>query len=197
MNMPAISEQVASIEHDLQEALAKIESLEAEKVALTKALTAMTVEKSDLEAKQNDMQSLVDETREMVDRLAGMSLTMLRTSRRKVAAPELNDSDGGLKDDGAPSELTEQTDVATRPAPDFAGQGAGLKRVSPPERMTAAERLRADLLLDSAAGALAIRSPRPKLSDDMPMFLQHPPLRTRADDYQFARQPGRRAKVMV
>ena len=70
--MPAIAEQVATIEHDLQEALAKIDSLTAEREMLKKALAATTVEKSELEAKQDDMQSLVDETREMVDRLANM-----------------------------------------------------------------------------------------------------------------------------
>jgi hypothetical protein len=172
--MPAIAEQVATIEQDLQDALAKVDSLTAEKEALSKALTAMTVEKSDLEAKQNDMQSLVDETREMVDKLAGMSLTMLRTSRRKVATPQLNDDDSELKDEGAPSEVTDQVDVATRLEPDFAGQRAGLKRVSSPEGMTAAERLRADLLLDTAAGALGIRSERTDLPDDMLMFLQQP-----------------------
>jgi hypothetical protein len=182
--MPAIADQVATIEHDLQEALAKVDSLTAEREALRKALTAVTVEKSDLEAKHGDMQSLVDETREMVDKLANMSLTMLRTSRRKVGAPQLNAGD--LKDDGAPPESTEQTDAATRPKPDFIGQGAGLKRVSPPEGMTAAERLRANLLFDTAAGALEIRSPRAKLPDGLPMFL-HPP----------KPMPGtRRARVM-
>jgi uncharacterized protein YhaN len=176
VNMPAIAEQVATIEHDLQEALAKVDSLTAEKEALTKALTAMTSEKSDLEAKHSDMQSLVDETREMVDKLAGMSLTMLRSSRRKVAAPQLDASDRALKDDGAPSELTEQTDGATRPRPDFTGHVAGLKRIWPPEGMTTAERLRADLFLDTAAGALVMRTPRAKLPDDLPIFLSQPSL---------------------
>src|ERR1700756_4582045 len=106
MNMPAISEQVATIEHDLQEALTKIESLEAEKIALTKALTAMTVEKSDLEAKQNDMQSLVDETRESVDKLANMTLAILRTSRRPVAQPELNAGNSASGAKGTASELS-------------------------------------------------------------------------------------------
>ena len=170
--MPAIAEQVATIEHDLQEALAKVDSLTEEKEVLRKALTAVTVEKSDLEAKYNDQQSLVDETREMVDKLANMSLTMLRTSRRKVGAPQLNA--GGSKDVSAPPESTEQTAPAPLQGPDFAGENSGLKLVSRPEAMTAAQRLRADLLFDTAAGALEIRSPRAKLPDGLPMFLHEP-----------------------
>jgi seryl-tRNA synthetase len=170
--MPGIAEQVATIEHDLQEALAQNESLAAEREALTKALTAMTSEKSDLEAKRDDMQSLVDETRELADKLAEMALGMLRASRRKVAAPQSNDSDRELKDSGAPTELAAQIDAPAPPQPDFTGQSTGLKRVSQPEGMTAAHRLRAHLLLDTAAAALERQSPRAKLPDRMPMFLQ-------------------------
>jgi hypothetical protein len=170
--MPAIAEQVATIEHDLQEALAKVDSLTEEKEVLRKALAAVTVEKSDLEAKYNDQQSLVDETREMVDKLANMSLTMLRTSRRKVGAPQLNA--GESKDVSAPPESTEQTAPAPLPALDFAGENSGLKLVLRPGAMTAAERLRANLLFDTAAGALEIRSPRAKLPDGPPMFLHQP-----------------------
>jgi hypothetical protein len=111
-----------------------------------------------------------------------MTLDMLRTARRKVAAPQLNARDSASREDSAPSESTEQTDAAMRPRSDFTGQGAGLRRVLPSEGMTAAEHLRAGLLLDTAAGALGMRSPRAKLSDDMPMFLQQPktpPLGTR------------------
>ena len=87
--MPAIADQVADIEHDLQESLAKIESLTEEKETLRKALTTVTVEKSDLEARYSEQQLLVDETREMVDKLANMSLTMLRASRRQVGTPQV------------------------------------------------------------------------------------------------------------
>jgi hypothetical protein len=185
MNMPAIAEQVATMEHDLQEALAKIDSLTAEKELLTKALTAVTSEKSDLEAKYDDMQLLVDDTREMVDKLAGMTLDVLRTSRRKVTTPQLNNGDGKSKDDGARS--GEQTDATTRPRPDCTGEDVGLRHASPPEGMTAAHRLRAGLLLDTAPGAL-MRSPRAELSDDLPMFLHQP---------MSPPQGVRRAKVMA
>jgi phenylpyruvate tautomerase PptA (4-oxalocrotonate tautomerase family) len=179
--MPAIADQVATIEQDLQEALAKVDSLTAEKEALAKSLTALIVEKSDLEAKYDDQQSVVDQTRELADKLANMALTMLRESRRQVAAPQLKASDSTSEGAGTPSELTAQTDAAAQPRPDFTGQSTGLKRVSPSEG-TAADRLRAHLLLETAAGALERRSPRVKLPDGMPMFLQQPmspPLGTR------------------
>jgi len=120
----------------------------------------------------------------MVDKLANMSLTMLRTSRRKVATPQLNDSDGALKDGGAPPELTAQAEALTRPRLDFTGQEAGLKRVSSSEAMTASDRLRANLLLETSPSALTSRSPRPKLSDDLPIFLRQPvspPLGSRSE----------------
>jgi hypothetical protein len=182
--MPAIAEQVATIEHDLQEALAKVDSLTAEKEVLRKALAAVTVEKSDLEAKQNDMQSLVDDTREMVDRLANMSLTMLRKSRRPVATPESNaDALAGGKSDA--SNPSEETAAAAHPNPDLTGQNIGLRRISASEpEKTASERLRAGLLLDTAAGALDVRAPRAKLPEGMPMFLQEPKIEQRRSEHR-------------
>jgi chromosome segregation ATPase len=168
MNMPAISEQVATIEHDLQEALARIESLEAEKVALTKALTAMSVEKSDLEAKQNDMQSLVDETRLNVDRLANMTLDILRTSRRPVAQSEMNAGKSASGEKVEASEPSDETEAEARPKHELTGQNIGLKRVSDG---SAVERLRAHPLMDTAAAPFVTR-PRINLPERMPMFLQ-------------------------
>jgi seryl-tRNA synthetase len=168
--MPGIAEQVATIEHDLQEALAKNESLAAEKEALAKALTAMTSEKSELEAKRDDMQTLVDETRDLADKLANMALGMLRASRRQIFASQ-SKVRNGTSEGGATSEFTEGTEAAAHSGPDFTGQCAGLKRFSNSET-TAASRLRAQLLLDTAAGALERRSPRVKLPDGMPVFLQ-------------------------
>src|SRR5262245_20995055 len=145
--MPAIADQVATMEHDLQEALAKVDTLTAEKEALRKALTAMTVEKSDLEAKQHDMQSHVEDTREMADRLANMSLTMLRTSRRKVAGPELNAGNRASGDKVAASEMWGEAEAAAQPRADLTGQNIGLRRISASEpEKTASERLRAGLL---------------------------------------------------
>jgi uncharacterized protein YhaN len=185
MNMPAIAEQVATIEHDLQEALAKVDSLTAEKEALRKALAAVSVEKSDLEAKQNDMQSLVDDTREMVDRLANMSLTMLRTSRRIVAGPELNASNSASGDKDAASEMTGHAEAAAQPKSDLTGQNIGLRRISASEpEKTASERLRAGLLLDTASGALDVRAPRTKLPEGMPMFLQEPKIERRHSEHR-------------
>jgi hypothetical protein len=180
--MPAIAEQVATIEHDLQEALAKVDSLTAEKEALRKALVAMTVEKGDLEARQNDMQSLVDDTREMADRLANISLSMLRKSRRPIATPESSALADGKNDASKPSE---EIAAATHPGPELTGQYIGLRRASPsePER-TASDRLRSHLLLDTAAEALDIRAPAAKLPDGMPMFLQEPKIERRHSEHR-------------
>jgi hypothetical protein len=166
MNMPAISEQVASMEHDLQVALAKVDSLEAEKAALAKALTAMTAEKNALEAKQDGMQSLVDDTRRLTDRLAGIALDMLRTSRRPIAEPELSADNSGSGADLATAELTNEAETPLNP--NLTGETIGMRRV--PER-TAADRLRSQLLMETATVALDTRT-RVNLPDGMPMFLQ-------------------------
>ena len=174
--MPAIADQVATIEHDLQEALAKVDSLTEEKEALRKALTAVTVEKSELEAKQDDMQSLVDETREMVDRLANMSLTMLRSSRRPVASPKEAAGINATEAKHAAIKSTGETEATTRPRSDLTGENIGLRRISPSEPAeTAADRLRAHVLFDTAAtGALEMRAQRAALPDRIPLFLQQP-----------------------
>ena len=142
--MPAIAEQVATIEHDLQEALAKIDSLTEERDTLKKALAATTVEKSELVAKQDDMQSLVDETREMVDRLANMSLNMLRSSRRPIASPKEAAGYNAAEAKHAAIESTDETGATTHPRSDLTGEGIGLRRVLPSElERTASDRLRA------------------------------------------------------
>ena len=172
--MPAIADQVATIEHDLQEALAKINSLTAEKEVLRKALNSVTVEKSDLEAKHGDMQSLVNETREMVDKLANMSLTMLRSSRRPIASPKDAASYGAAEAKHPAIEPTGEDEARTRPRSDLTGENIGLRQVSPSEpSTTAVDRLRAHVLLETAApGALEMHSQRATLPDRMPMFLQ-------------------------
>jgi hypothetical protein len=172
--MPAIAEQVATIEHDLQKALARIDSLTEERDTLRKALVATTVEKSELEAKQDDMQSLVDETREMVDRLANMSLNMLRSSRRPIASPKEAAGYSATAAKQPAIEPTGEAEATTRPRPDLTGENIGLRRIAPAEQSeTAVERLRAHVLLDtSAPAALEMRSPPAKLPDGMPMFLQ-------------------------
>jgi hypothetical protein len=130
-----------------------------------------TVEKSELEAKQDDMQSLVDETREMVDRLANMSLTMLRSSRRPIASPKNAASYNAAEAKHPAIEPTGEDEAATRPRPDLTGENIGLRRVLPSE--TAVDRLRAQPLLDTAAtGALEMHSRQATLPDRMPMFLQ-------------------------
>jgi hypothetical protein len=187
--MPAIANQVAAIEDDLQAALAEVDSLKAENEALLKRLAASTADRQDLEAKNGEMQSVVDETRDLADSLAHMALTMLRASRRQIGASNnVSGGDGATPDTAAltgvldavsaanapeeTDELTEQTGTTMRPGPDLTGESIGLKLVSPGRGETATDRLRAHLLLDTAAGALGLRSLRTKLPDGMPMFLQ-------------------------
>jgi hypothetical protein len=64
------------------------------------ATAASTADKQDLEAKNGEMQSVVDETRDLANRLADMALTMLRASRRQVGAGN-NISGGGARPDTA------------------------------------------------------------------------------------------------
>jgi len=167
--MPAISEQVASMEHDLNVALAKVESLEAEKALLTKALNAVTAEKSELEAKQNDMQSLVDDTRQLTDRIASMALDMLRTSRRPVAAPESLAHDSGSGRDRAAFDPLDEIEAETPPNLDLTSENLGMRRVA---EGTAVDRLRSHLLMETAVAAIEARAPRGSLPESMPMFLQ-------------------------
>jgi hypothetical protein len=172
--VPAIAEQVATIEHDLQEALATIESLTEERDTLKKALVATTVEKSELEAKQGDMQSLVDETREMVDRLANMSLDMLRSSRRPIASPKEAAGYNAAKANHEAIVSTGEAEARKQGLGDLTGENIGLRGVPPSESAgTAVDRLRAQALLDTAApGALEMHWERATLPDRMPMFLQ-------------------------
>jgi hypothetical protein len=195
MNMPAIADQVAAIEDDLQAALERVDSLMAENEALMKRLAAATADKHDLEAKNGEMQSVVDETRDLAHRLAHMALTTLRASRRQIG-PQLDASNNVSGGDGATPgtaaltallnavsaaiapeekatyELTEQTGATAPPGPDLTGESIGLKRVSPGRGETATDRLRAHPLLDTAASMLRLRSQTTKLPDGMPMFLQ-------------------------
>ena len=95
--MPAIADQVATIEHDLEDALARVDTLTAEKDALSEKLGAISRDKQDLEAKQDDMQSLVDETRELANHLANAALKLLHASRRQVGAPQVNAGNGNAR----------------------------------------------------------------------------------------------------
>ena len=106
--MPAIADQVATIEHDLEDALARVDTLTAEKDALSEKLSAISRDKQDLEAKQDDMQSLVDETRELANHLANAALKLLHASRRQVGAPQVNagNSNARVGENGSAELLT-------------------------------------------------------------------------------------------
>lgn len=82
--MPSIADQVATIEHDLSEALAKIDALTAANEALAQQNKAVLAENAKLQDRIIDAQMLVNDTRAAADQLAQASLHLLRTSRRTL-----------------------------------------------------------------------------------------------------------------
>lgn len=83
--MPAISEQVATIEHDLAVANTTVDSLRSENAQLKQALAALQSEHVALQAKHSDAIALVDETRQHADTVATAALAMLKVSRRQIS----------------------------------------------------------------------------------------------------------------
>lgn len=82
--MPSIADQVATIEHDLSEALAKVDALTAANEALAQQNKAVLAENAKLQDRIIDAQMLVNDTRAAADQLAQASLHLLRTSRRTL-----------------------------------------------------------------------------------------------------------------
>lgn len=80
--MPTISDQVAALEHDHADALAKIESQSRSLETLTLSLAAMTKEKLALEARIVEYQKHEEATIAAVEVLANASLDMLRIAQR-------------------------------------------------------------------------------------------------------------------
>jgi len=82
--MPSIADQVATIEHDLHNALARVDALTAENEAFRLANSAMSDENATLMKKLSDQQHYIDDTRTMAESLATSALDMLRSSRRQL-----------------------------------------------------------------------------------------------------------------
>lgn len=82
--MPAIADQVATIEHDLSIAQTLVDSLRSENSQLKNALAALNVDHSTLQVQHADALALVDETRQHADGVASAALTMLKVSRRSI-----------------------------------------------------------------------------------------------------------------
>jgi hypothetical protein len=85
--MPTISDQVAALEYDHADALAKIESQNRSLETLTLSLAAMTKEKLALEARIVEYQKHEEETIAAVEVLANASLDMLRIAQRPAGMP--------------------------------------------------------------------------------------------------------------
>lgn len=113
--MPSIADQVATLEHDLADALAKVDALNAANEALARQNTAVIAENNTLQDKQIDMQRLVDDTRIAADRLATAAAELLRASRRTLQGEVLH-----------PARPEEETAKVLM-------QGAGLLPIEAPE----------------------------------------------------------------
>ena len=85
--MPAIADQVASLEHDHSDALAKIDALNATNAALTDAVNAITAEKAALEARVAELSMRNDGMIAMAEKVASSALDMLTTARLPAGTP--------------------------------------------------------------------------------------------------------------
>ncbi|WP_035670068.1 hypothetical protein [Bradyrhizobium liaoningense] len=86
--MSKVADQVATLERDLDAALATIDQLTAANSALVSANASLQRDNVELQLAINDMKHYVDDTREMADSLASSALEMLRASRRHVGPAE-------------------------------------------------------------------------------------------------------------
>lgn len=82
--MPAIADQVTSLENDHAAALATIDQLNSKNSALTDALAAMTTAKTAVEAQLADMAKHVDDVKAMVENVANGALSMLKSIAAKA-----------------------------------------------------------------------------------------------------------------
>jgi len=85
--MPAIADQVADVEHDLTDALAKIDALNAANAALTDAINAITAERAALQAKIAELSTQADAMTAMAEKVAGSALDMLKAARLPAGTP--------------------------------------------------------------------------------------------------------------
>lgn len=85
--MPAIADQVASLENDLAAALKQIDRLTTNNEELTQSLAAMSTAKLALEAQAVDLKQHDEETRAAAEGLANAALDMLRISQRPPGMP--------------------------------------------------------------------------------------------------------------
>ncbi|SHH20642.1 DUF4200 domain-containing protein [Bradyrhizobium erythrophlei] len=85
--MPAIADQVATLEDDHATAMASIDAQNATIEKLKLSLAAMTKEKLALEARVAEYQKHKDETIAAVEALASSTLDMLRTVQRPAGMP--------------------------------------------------------------------------------------------------------------
>jgi hypothetical protein len=85
--MPAIADQVAALEHDHDDALAKIDALNATVAAQLDAINAITAKKASLEAKVAELSDHIDGLTVMAENVANGALNMLKATRLPKGTP--------------------------------------------------------------------------------------------------------------
>jgi hypothetical protein len=85
--MPAIADQVAALELDHADALAKIDALTASNAALTDAINAITTEKAALEARVAELSTRTNGMIAMAEKVASSALDMLTAARLPAGTP--------------------------------------------------------------------------------------------------------------
>jgi hypothetical protein len=78
--MPAIADQVAALEHDHNDALAKLDELDAANTALIEAINTITAEKAALAAQNDRLMA-------MVESVGNTALEMLKAARLPAGTP--------------------------------------------------------------------------------------------------------------
>jgi hypothetical protein len=111
--MPAIADQVATIEHDLAVAQTTCDSLRSENAQLKNALAALNADHNALQAKHIDALALVDETRQHAYGVATAALAMLKVSRRQIVAEPSEGTKALLNMPLAPAVQQETNDAVT------------------------------------------------------------------------------------
>ncbi|WP_439392578.1 hypothetical protein ACRQ5Q_24460 [Bradyrhizobium sp. PMVTL-01] len=95
--MPAIADQVATIEHDLAVALANLDSVKSEAAQLKQALSALQTEHIALQGRHMEAVALFDETRQHAQAVATAALTMLKVSRPQAGAAPVSEGTKALQ----------------------------------------------------------------------------------------------------
>lgn len=173
--MPAIGDQVASLEHDHADALAKIDSLTAANAALTNLLNSLTTENAALH-------KYADEIKAMVESVAGSALKMLQAAQApiavvKVAETAVADVEKAAAEgaDALTQKVTAIRLAAAEHVANLAGTTVEGAILPPPPNFGGMDRASSPYWKNTVAGDSGDEqptrvSPPPSLSGQMPQF---------------------------